>query len=175
MRINLRLEHALIISLLIHGSILTLQFELPELDILKGLLGADSKREESSSISAVLTPLPGEVSASNPVPPPPPLESDSPKEKQTAETNAAQKNAAANFSAQAFKVALIAPQPIEVLPAPTPAVAVPVKPKVPKVRPAKQASLKPVELPVEAPPETCLLYTSPSPRDGLLSRMPSSA
>ena len=26
-----------------------------------------------------------------------------------------------------------------------------------------------------APPETCLLYTSPSPRDGLLSRMPSSA
>ena len=26
-----------------------------------------------------------------------------------------------------------------------------------------------------APPKTCLLYTSPSPRDGLLSRMPSSA
>ena len=25
------------------------------------------------------------------------------------------------------------------------------------------------------PPNTCLLYTSPSPRDGLLSRMPSSA
>ena len=25
------------------------------------------------------------------------------------------------------------------------------------------------------PEETCLLYTSPSPRDGLLSRMPSSA
>ena len=25
------------------------------------------------------------------------------------------------------------------------------------------------------PSETCLLYTSPSPRDGLLSRMPSSA
>ena len=25
------------------------------------------------------------------------------------------------------------------------------------------------------PPEPCLLYTSPSPRDGLLSRMPSSA
>ena len=25
------------------------------------------------------------------------------------------------------------------------------------------------------PPQTCLLYTSPSPRDGLLSRMPSSA
>ena len=27
----------------------------------------------------------------------------------------------------------------------------------------------------EAPVEVCLLYTSPSPRDGLLSRMPSSA
>ena len=27
----------------------------------------------------------------------------------------------------------------------------------------------------EAQPLTCLLYTSPSPRDGLLSRMPSSA
>ena len=26
-----------------------------------------------------------------------------------------------------------------------------------------------------APDEACLLYTSPSPRDGLLSRMPSSA
>ena len=26
-----------------------------------------------------------------------------------------------------------------------------------------------------ATPQTCLLYTSPSPRDGLLSRMPSSA
>ena len=28
---------------------------------------------------------------------------------------------------------------------------------------------------VERGPKTCLLYTSPSPRDGLLSRMPSSA
>ena len=28
---------------------------------------------------------------------------------------------------------------------------------------------------VSEPPESCLLYTSPSPRDGLLSRMPSSA
>ena len=27
----------------------------------------------------------------------------------------------------------------------------------------------------QARPNTCLLYTSPSPRDGLLSRMPSSA
>ena len=27
----------------------------------------------------------------------------------------------------------------------------------------------------EMMPKTCLLYTSPSPRDGLLSRMPSSA
>ena len=31
------------------------------------------------------------------------------------------------------------------------------------------------ELDVEQPSEGCLLYTSPSPRDGLLSRMPSSA
>ena len=29
--------------------------------------------------------------------------------------------------------------------------------------------------PQAAQPEGCLLYTSPSPRDGLLSRMPSSA
>ena len=28
---------------------------------------------------------------------------------------------------------------------------------------------------IEAVSKTCLLYTSPSPRDGLLSRMPSSA
>ena len=28
---------------------------------------------------------------------------------------------------------------------------------------------------INVPPLTCLLYTSPSPRDGLLSRMPSSA
>ena len=28
---------------------------------------------------------------------------------------------------------------------------------------------------VPSAPEDCLLYTSPSPRDGLLSRMPSSA
>ena len=27
----------------------------------------------------------------------------------------------------------------------------------------------------QTPKHTCLLYTSPSPRDGLLSRMPSSA
>ena len=32
-----------------------------------------------------------------------------------------------------------------------------------------------VENGVLAGPITCLLYTSPSPRDGLLSRMPSSA
>ena len=31
------------------------------------------------------------------------------------------------------------------------------------------------QAPVEDPPKDCLLYTSPSPRDGLLSRMPSSA
>ena len=35
------------------------------------------------------------------------------------------------------------------------------------------ANRKALEL--EALYETCLLYTSPSPRDGLLSRMPSSA
>ena len=32
-----------------------------------------------------------------------------------------------------------------------------------------------VSLSVVSPQEACLLYTSPSPRDGLLSRMPSSA
>ena len=32
-----------------------------------------------------------------------------------------------------------------------------------------------VNAPEDAPPAPCLLYTSPSPRDGLLSRMPSSA
>ena len=31
------------------------------------------------------------------------------------------------------------------------------------------------EKPINVKPKTCLLYTSPSPRDGLLSRMPSSA
>ena len=31
------------------------------------------------------------------------------------------------------------------------------------------------EIRVKEPVEDCLLYTSPSPRDGLLSRMPSSA
>ena len=31
------------------------------------------------------------------------------------------------------------------------------------------------EVEIFAPADTCLLYTSPSPRDGLLSRMPSSA
>ena len=32
-----------------------------------------------------------------------------------------------------------------------------------------------LEMKLQEHPETCLLYTSPSPRDGLLSRMPSSA
>ena len=32
-----------------------------------------------------------------------------------------------------------------------------------------------VAAPVEGKANNCLLYTSPSPRDGLLSRMPSSA
>ena len=35
--------------------------------------------------------------------------------------------------------------------------------------------LNPQFFPISASPYTCLLYTSPSPRDGLLSRMPSSA
>ena len=36
--------------------------------------------------------------------------------------------------------------------------------------------LTPLEWAIDAArPEICLLYTSPSPRDGLLSRMPSSA
>ena len=33
----------------------------------------------------------------------------------------------------------------------------------------------PVQLIFQHPEKSCLLYTSPSPRDGLLSRMPSSA
>ena len=32
-----------------------------------------------------------------------------------------------------------------------------------------------IHITMPAAPEGCLLYTSPSPRDGLLSRMPSSA
>ena len=41
----------------------------------------------------------------------------------------------------------------------------------------KRADIPPVRASFEqsAPEKTCLLYTSPSPRDGLLSRMPSSA
>ena len=35
--------------------------------------------------------------------------------------------------------------------------------------------LKEVRVVPDEQPEICLLYTSPSPRDGLLSRMPSSA
>ena len=38
---------------------------------------------------------------------------------------------------------------------------------------AKQQAAQSLNTP--APANTCLLYTSPSPRDGLLSRMPSSA
>ena len=36
-------------------------------------------------------------------------------------------------------------------------------------------NFQPSNLPLTDNPNTCLLYTSPSPRDGLLSRMPSSA
>ena len=35
--------------------------------------------------------------------------------------------------------------------------------------------LRLLDLPLDRPIKACLLYTSPSPRDGLLSRMPSSA
>ena len=38
-----------------------------------------------------------------------------------------------------------------------------------------EASLVPEELNQQQKQKVCLLYTSPSPRDGLLSRMPSSA
>ena len=44
--------------------------------------------------------------------------------------------------------------------------------KVEEVAPAKKAAPKAKKAEVK---EDCLLYTSPSPRDGLLSRMPSSA
>ena len=71
---------------------------------------------------------------------------------------------------------------------PPPAPRAPSPPPVsPPALPAPDPSASPVALP-EAPyvpvpdfdnepevGETCLLYTSPSPRDGLLSRMPSSA
>ena len=40
---------------------------------------------------------------------------------------------------------------------------------------ANQRAIAELVLSVDTSTETCLLYTSPSPRDGLLSRMPSSA
>ena len=44
------------------------------------------------------------------------------------------------------------------------------------IDPARRARLKEIGgQPAETIAELCLLYTSPSPRDGLLSRMPSSA
>ena len=42
-------------------------------------------------------------------------------------------------------------------------------------RPKKKSNLIQVFRPQNAQTQDCLLYTSPSPRDGLLSRMPSSA
>ena len=43
-------------------------------------------------------------------------------------------------------------------------------------QPSEEAVVPPSSpAPVEVPADPCLLYTSPSPRDGLLSRMPSSA
>ena len=38
-----------------------------------------------------------------------------------------------------------------------------------------EAGAIPAPFPINTPKETCLLYTSPSPRDATLSRMPSSA
>ena len=46
--------------------------------------------------------------------------------------------------------------------------------KKPEPGTSKKALVKPKPV-AEPEPEPCLLYTSPSPRDGLLSRMPSSA
>ena len=40
---------------------------------------------------------------------------------------------------------------------------------------AKMPSVRELSRELGVNPNTCLLYTSPSPRDGLLSRMPSSA
>ena len=40
---------------------------------------------------------------------------------------------------------------------------------------AESLGVRPALLPFHADDSICLLYTSPSPRDGLLSRMPSSA
>ena len=57
------------------------------------------------------------------------------------------------------------------LPRPKPEVKPEVKPE--KERPSFRDIL--VNSPNLSPFLTCLLYTSPSPRDGLLSRMPSSA
>ena len=62
-----------------------------------------------------------------------------------------------------------------------PPVKPPVKPSVkPPVKPPVKAPAKPTKpatktKPSNQPANACLLYTSPSPRDGLLSRMPSSA
>ena len=48
-------------------------------------------------------------------------------------------------------------------------------PQPPQQNPIQGAATTPVQRRAHAVPRTCLLYTSPSPRDGLLSRMPSSA
>ena len=48
-------------------------------------------------------------------------------------------------------------------------------PRVNKVSVTEDDVLASLEQMKKDAPQTCLLYTSPSPRDGLLSRMPSSA
>ena len=46
---------------------------------------------------------------------------------------------------------------------------------VPPVKPGPPSKGHPIDAFIKVHLRTCLLYTSPSPRDGLLSRMPSSA
>ena len=52
---------------------------------------------------------------------------------------------------------------------------IPEKKRNNKGEPKAPPGLSLEQFPGETLPELCLLYTSPSPRDGLLSRMPSSA
>ena len=47
--------------------------------------------------------------------------------------------------------------------------------RVPVITPKCEVTLTNTETGQEYMSDACLLYTSPSPRDGLLSRMPSSA